>query len=229
MDIQKYDKPPPLVTGMLSGSDSESEKELLLPPKPGVEEHGVETKEASDGLRPKLFLVLLSTIAALGGFLFGYDTGVVSGAMLRVREDFHLNSTWQEIIVSVTLAGAAVAAALGGPLSDLLGRKPVLFAASVIFTIGAAIMGAAKAPWMLLVGRIVVGFGIGFAAMSVPMYIAEMAPASMRGKLVVMNNLFITGGQFVATIMDGAFSNLSVHVGWRWADSDDTIPTRWFT
>ena len=224
MDIQnqKNGIPPPLVTGVLVKNDSDSEKDLLLPPKPGEEKHGLGTEKASDGLRPKLFLFLLTTIAALGGFLFGYDTGVVSGAMLRVRERFHLNSTWQEIIVSVTLAGAAVSAALGGPLSDCLGRKPVLLMASVIFTVGAAVMGAAEAEWMLLLGRVIVGVGIGFAAMSVPMYIAEMAPANVRGKLVVMNNLFITGGQFIATIVDGAFSNLSLDVGWRWADSDDT-------
>ena len=215
MDIQKYGKPPPLVRGVLSGKDSDSEKDLLLPPKPGEERHGVGAKKAS---RPKPFLFLLSAIAALGGFLFGYDTGVVSGAMLRVREHFHLDSTWQEIIVSATLAAAAVSAAVAGPLSDLLGRRPILFMASIVFTAGAAVMGASEAIWMLLIGRVIVGVGIGFAAMSVPMYIAETAPAEMRGKLVVMNNLFITGGQFVATIVDGALSGLGPNVGWRWVD-----------
>lgn len=76
-------------------------------------------------------------------------------------------------------------------------------------------MGAAQYPWMLLIGRIIVGFGIGIAAMAVPMYIAELAPAEMRGRLVVVNNMFITGGQFVATVIDGAFSYLGINVGWR--------------
>ena len=76
-------------------------------------------------------------------------------------------------------------------------------------------MGAALNPWMLLIGRIIVGFGIGIAAMAVPMYIAELAPAEMRGRLVVVNNMFITGGQFIATVIDGAFSYLGINVGWR--------------
>ena len=84
-----------------------------------------------------------------------------------------------------------------------------------VFTIGAVVMGAAQYPWMLLIGRIIVGFGIGIAAMAVPMYIAELAPAEMRGRLVVVNNMFITGGQFVATVIDGAFSYLGINVGWR--------------
>ena len=95
----------------------------------------------------------------------------------------------------------------------MLGRKPVLMLASLVFTAGAAVMGAAQVKEMLLVGRIVIGLGIGLAAMAVPMYIAESAPVHLRGILVVVNNLFITGGQFIATIVDGAFSSLGF--GWR--------------
>ena len=204
------------VDGRLSGDDSDSEKELLLPPKlPEKGEEGIHVtiKKESGGM--KLYLVLLTVFAALGGFLFGYDTGVVSGAMLKIRQEFQLDSTWQELIVSVTLAAAAIAAVVGGPLNDKLGRKPTLLFASFVFTAGAVIMGVAWKAWVLLIGRIVVGVGIGLAAMAVPMYIAESAPADMRGKLVVMNTLFITGGQFVATVVDGAFSYLPLNVGWR--------------
>ena len=84
-----------------------------------------------------------------------------------------------------------------------------------VFTAGAVVMAAAWTPWILLIGRIIVGFGIGIAAMAVPMYIAELAPADMRGRLVVVNNMFITGGQFIATVIDGAFSYLGINVGWR--------------
>ena len=84
-----------------------------------------------------------------------------------------------------------------------------------MFTVGAVVMGAAWSPWILLIGRIIVGFGIGIAAMAVPMYIAELAPADVRGRLVVVNNMFITGGQFIATVIDGAFSYLGINVGWR--------------
>lgn len=161
------------------------------------------------------FVVVLTMVSALGGFLFGYDTGVVSGAMLKIRETFQLGSTWLEIIVSVTLAAAAVSALFSGFLCDWIGRRPTLIVASVVFTLGAALMGASYYPSMLIAGRVVVGVGIGMAAMAVPMYIAESAPADMRGKLVVVNVLFIAGGQFVATVVDGVFSYLRNDIGWR--------------
>lgn len=163
----------------------------------------------------KGFIYVLTFFSALGGFLFGYDTGVVSGAMLEIKETFHLSSTWVELIVSVTIASAALSSLVAGFLCDLVGRKPTLILASAIFTVGAVVMGAALSPWMLLIGRVVVGVGIGIAAMSVPMYIAESAPSHMRGKLVVVNVLFITGGQFIATVVDGIFSFLDHTVGWR--------------
>ena len=188
-----------------------SEKVSLLPSPSHVQVLPSETKP----LKTKPFVILLTVVAALGGFLFGYDTGVVSGAMIKIRETFQLTNTWQEVIVSVTIAAAAVSAAVAGLLCDLLGRKPTLILASIVFTIGAVVMGAAVQAWMLLIGRIIVGLGIGAAAMASPMYIAESAPPEMRGKLVVVNNLFITGGQFVATIVDGAFSYLPRDIGWR--------------
>ena len=168
------------------------------------------------GSTNKAFLILLTMIAALGGFLFGYDTGVVSGAMLNIKKTFHLSATWQEVIVSVTIGAAAISAAVAGVLCDLIGRKPTLIVASIVFTVGAVVMGAAVNAVMLVIGRIIVGLGIGAAAMASPMYIAESAPYHMRGKLVVLNNLFITGGQFVATVVDGAFSYLPIKIGWRY-------------
>ena len=184
-----------------------------------------------DRWKAKLFLALLTFFSAIGeltcscgivttsfcpppgGFLFGYDTGVVSGAMLLVDKEFSLTPFWHELIVGITIGAAALAAAVAGVLSDMLGRKPVLMLASVVFTAGAVLMGAAINAYMLLAGRATVGLGIGLAAMAVPMYIAESAPAEMRGKLVVLNNLFITSGQFIATIVDGAFS--TVPQGWK--------------
>lgn len=137
--------------------------------------------------------------------------------MLKIDEEFKLSPIWHEVIVASTIGAAALSAALGGVLSDTFGRKPLLLLASAVFTIGAVVMAAANGQGMLLGGRIIVGIGIGFAAMCVPMYIAESAPAGIRGKLVVVNNLFITGGQFVATLVDGAFAE--VYSGWRYAFS----------
>ena len=163
----------------------------------------------------KVFVIILTLFAALGGFLFGYDTGVVSGAMLKIKASFSLTSIWVELIVSVTIASAAVSAVVAGFLCDLIGRRWTLIIASLVFTGGAVIVSTSLHSWMLLIGRLVLGVGIGFAATTVPMYIAESAPARMRGKLVVVNVVFITGGQFIATIVDGIFSYLPTNVGWR--------------
>ena len=106
-------------------------------------------------------LAALAFFAAIGGCLFGYDTGVVSGAMILVDEAFNLSHLWHELIVSVTVGAAAVAAIIGGVLSDVLGRKPVLIISSVVFTAGAVLMAAAPMKEVLLAGRVVVGLGIG--------------------------------------------------------------------
>ena len=117
------------------------------------------------GSRPKekttRFVYLLTFFSAIGGFLFGYDTGVVSGAMLQINRVFSLTTVWQELVVSVTIAGAALFAVVGGFSNDLLGRKPTILFASLVFTAGAAVLGAAFNVIMLLIGRIIVGFGIG--------------------------------------------------------------------
>lgn len=138
-----------------------------------------------------------------------------AGAIIEIRKAFKLDSMWLELFVSVTIAAAALSALISGFLCDWMGRRPTLIMASLIFTAGAVVLGASYYVAMLVIGRIVVGVGIGMAAMAVPMYIAESAPANVRGKLVVVNVLFITGGQFVATIVDGVFSYLSYDIGWR--------------
>jgi SP family myo-inositol transporter-like MFS transporter 13 len=108
-----------------------------------------------------LYVVLLSAFSAIGGFLFGYDTGVVSGAMLLLKDEFSLSSVDQEVVVSVTIGGASVAALLGGYLSDRFGRKVCTLFASFVFTVGALILGVAQNLCMLIVGRLTLGIGIG--------------------------------------------------------------------
>ncbi|KAH9494813.1 hypothetical protein Btru_017853 [Bulinus truncatus] len=106
------------------------------------------------------FIYVLTFFSALGGFLFGYDTGVISGAMILLRNDFSLSSVWQELIVSVTIAAAAIFALIGGFLNDRLGRRPVIMGASILFTLGSIMMAVAKDKFALLAGRVVVGAGI---------------------------------------------------------------------
>ncbi|KAL3172697.1 hypothetical protein MRX96_012749 [Rhipicephalus microplus] len=171
---------------------------------------------ASKPKAPVTRLLICTTIlSAVGGFLFGYDTGVVSGAMIQLRSHFQLNYLWQELVVSVTIAGAWAFAIVAGMATDSFGRKPVILVASFVFTVGALLMGLAFNKGMLLGGRLIVGAGIGLASMTVPVYIAEVSPAELRGFLVTINQVFITGGQFVASIVDGLFSS-DTENGWRY-------------
>ncbi|XP_013068752.2 proton myo-inositol cotransporter-like [Biomphalaria glabrata] len=162
-----------------------------------------------------VYVWLLTFFAAIGGFLFGYDTGVISGAMLLLRDKFSLSSFWQELIVSVTIAAAVVSALAGGFLNDCFGRKVVTILASFVFTAGAVVLACSSNVAMLVVGRLILGLGIGFASMTIPVYIAECAPAHLRGRLVTVNTLFITGGQFIASVLDGGFSYIKPD-GWRY-------------
>ncbi|XP_013881951.1 proton myo-inositol cotransporter isoform X2 [Austrofundulus limnaeus] len=169
------------------------------------------------------FVYVLAFFSALGGFLFGYDTGVVSGAMLLLKKEMNLNALWQELLVSSTVGAAALSALCGGSLNGWLGRRICILVASFIFGVGGVILSIAQDKVVLLAGRIVVGLGIGIASMTVPVYIAEVSPPHLRGQLVTINALFITGGQFVASVVDGVFSYLS-HSGWRYMLGLSTVP-----
>lgn len=107
------------------------------------------------------FLYLLTLLSAIGGFLFGYDTGVVSGAMILLRDDFDLTPLLQEVFVSITIASAAVFALIGGWVNNEVGRKPTILLGSVVFAIGALLLAAAVNIAMLLCGRCILGIGIG--------------------------------------------------------------------
>ncbi|XP_048222398.1 proton myo-inositol cotransporter isoform X2 [Perognathus longimembris pacificus] len=169
------------------------------------------------------FVYVAAAFSALGGFLFGYDTGVVSGAMLLLKRQLSLDALWQELLVSSTVGAAAVAALAGGALNGVFGRRAAILLASALFTAGSAVLAAAANKETLLAGRLVVGFGIGIASMTVPVYIAEVSPPNLRGQLVTINTLFITGGQFFASVVDGAFSYLQKD-GWRYMLGLAAIP-----
>jgi major inositol transporter-like SP family MFS transporter len=163
------------------------------------------------------YLVKLTVISTLGGLLFGYDTGVISGALPYLKEDLELSSVQEATVVSSLLFGAMIGALVGGKLSDALGRKGSLRVCAILFFFGA--LGSALAPSyeVMLPARIVLGVAVGAAAATVPVYLAEMAPAHRRGRMVTINELMIVGGQFLAftinAIIDAAFGGQSV---WRW-------------
>ncbi|CAL9085254.1 unnamed protein product [Musa acuminata var. zebrina] len=164
------------------------------------------------------FYVLgLTLTAGIGGFLFGYDTGVISGALLYIRDDFAAvaeNNVLQETIVSMAIAGAIIGAAGGGWVNDAYGRKKATLLADIIFAIGSVVMCAAPDPYVLIFGRLLVGLGIGIASVTAPVYIAEASPSEIRGGLVGMNVLMITGGQFLSYLVNLAFTE--VPGTWRW-------------
>ncbi|GLU20578.1 hypothetical protein SLE2022_367690 [Rubroshorea leprosula] len=163
------------------------------------------------------YIMRLALSAGIGGLLFGYDTGVISGALLYIREDFHDvdRKTWlQETIVSMAVAGAIIGAAIGGWVNDRYGRKISIMAADLLFFVGAIVMAIAPAPWVIIVGRIFVGLGVGMASMTSPLYISEASPARIRGALVSTNGLLITGGQFLSYLINLAFTKAPGT--WRW-------------
>jgi len=161
----------------------------------------------------RAFVYIAAAIAALGGLLFGYDTGVISGAELFLKNDFTLSTFALEVIVSGVLVGAAFGALVGGQLADLFGRRRLLIATAIIFGMGGIACALAPSPTFLIVGRIIVGLGIGLASATVPVYISEVSPANARGWQVSLFQLAITVGILVAYMVDYAFAAIQ---GWRW-------------
>ncbi len=167
------------------------------------------------------FVYLAAAFAALGGLLFGYDTGVISGALIFIKKEFALSTFEQELIVSIVLAGAIVGALTGGRLSDRFGRRATLLATSVVFIAGAIVCAAAESIAALVIGRIIVGLGIGLACTTVPVYISEVAPPEARGWQVSLFQLAITIGILGAYLVDFAYANSEA---WRWMLGLAVIP-----
>ena len=166
-------------------------------------------------------MYITAAFSALGGLLFGYDTGVISGAILFIEQEFSLSSIYIGIVVSAVLIGAVIGAAIGGDLADHVGRRKMILVAALIFALGA--IGTAVTPniILLIIGRIVVGIAIGIASEVAPLYISEVAPAKARGSLVSLNQLAITIGIVVSYLVDYALAPIS---GWRYMLGLAAIP-----
>jgi SP family galactose:H+ symporter-like MFS transporter len=160
-----------------------------------------------------MHVAIIAATAALGGLLFGYDTGVISGALLFLREAFHLSALMLGVVTSIALAGAALGASVAGLLADRFGRRPVLIATAGVFIVGAIASALAPGLILLLAGRLLVGIGIGGASMLTPLYLAEIAPAPARGALVSFNQLAVTVGILVSYLVGYALAGSG---SWRW-------------
>lgn len=158
------------------------------------------------------WLAMVGVVTMLAGTLFGYDQGVISGALQFITADFGLSSFMSEVVTSWVTLGALVGALLAGLLADKLGRKNTGILAGILFCAGAAISALAPATAILVVGRFVVGLGVGVASVAAPLYAAEMAPKESRGRYVSTYQLAITIGILIAYIVDDV---LSRSANWR--------------
>ncbi|MFZ3200163.1 MAG: sugar porter family MFS transporter [Candidatus Acidiferrales bacterium] len=171
--------------------------------------------------RTGFFVTIISAVSALAGLLFGYDTGVISGARLFFREDFHLTTQQDERVVGAALLGCVIGAAIGGKLADRFGRRKVLIWVALLFIIGAIGTALAQGALLLSIGRVVVGIAIGIASFTAPLYISEISPANVRGTLVSLNQLMITIGIVCSYLADYALADARA---WRWMFGVAAIP-----
>ncbi|MGQ5638988.1 MULTISPECIES: sugar porter family MFS transporter [unclassified Streptomyces] len=148
-----------------------------------------------------------AAVIALGGFLFGFDTGVVSGALLYIKRDFHLNAFEQGSVVSVLLIGAMLGAVAAGRMAENLGRRKALGIEGAVFLVGTAILVTAPGYGALLAGRLVLGLAVGAASATVPVYLSEVSPKEIRGRVLTLNQLLITTGILISYFVNLAFAS----------------------
>ena len=176
-----------------------------------------------------VYVMLICMVAALGGLLFGYDTGVINGAIGPLKTHFSLDANWAGWATGCALVGCAIGAAAAGVLSDWLGRKKVLILSAILFFISAVGTALPKSITAFIIYRIIGGLGVGAASMSSPMYIAEISPARIRGRMVSVNQFAIVSG-FLVVYFVNYFIALqgdemwNVQTGWRWMFGSESLP-----
>lgn len=169
-----------------------------------------------------IWLYIVAIVASLGGLLSGYDTGVISGALLFINETWILPDTLQGFLVSSVLIGAVIGAATNGVLADIFGRKKIIMATAVIFILGSLMCAFAPNVYVLILSRIFVGFAVGIVNFVVPLYLSEVSPKNLRGTLVSLYQWAITAGILFSYFINAVFAQAVYN--WRWMLFAGVVP-----
>ena len=168
-------------------------------------------------------LLIFSTAAALGGLLFGFDTGVISGAIHFIKIEFNLNAYQEGFAVSNLMIACVIGALLAGPIADWTGRKKVLILCAVLFTVSAILSALPRSFTELVIARFIGGMGVGMASVVSPMYIAEISPAKIRGRLVALNQLAIVVGILLSYLSNWLLVDTGIN-NWRYMLVAEILP-----
>lgn len=171
------------------------------------------------------FVIMLTFVASISGFMFGYDTGYISSALVSIGDDLGRTLTYKdkEMITSATSLGALISAIFAGISADMFGRKTCICFSNLLFIIGTILQIVAFSMWQMVIGRFIMGLGIGLGSLLSPLFISEIAPKIFRGRLTVINSLWLTGGQLIAYSIGAGLSKM--HNGWRLLIGLSIIPT----
>ncbi len=172
-------------------------------------------------------LLIFSTAAALGGLLFGFDTGVISGAIHFIKIEFNLNAYQEGFAVSNLMVACVIGALLAGPIADWTGRKKVLILCAVLFTVSAILSALPRSFTELVIARFIGGMGVGMASVVSPMYIAEISPAKIRGRLVALNQLAIVVGILLSYLSNWLLVDTGIN-NWRYMLVAEILPATTF-
>ena len=168
------------------------------------------------------WLILVTITASLGGLLSGFDTGVISGALLFINESWNLSDYLQGILVSSVLIGAVIGAATNGILADIFGRKKIIIATAIIFILGSILCAAAPDIYILILSRMLVGLAVGIVNFIVPLYLSEVSPKQLRGTIVSLYQWAITAGILFSYLINAVFAHAVYN--WRWMLFAGVVP-----
>ena len=178
-----------------------------------------------------LFLIIMKTksiwflalVAAMGGFLFGYDTAVINGAEQDIQRVFNLSATYHGLVMSSAIWGTVIGALLGGRIADNIGRKKTLLYVGLLYLVSAVWSGLASGPVSLFIARIIGGLGVGCSSVVAPVYIAEISPAEKRGLMTAIFQLDVVTGMCASQFVNMAISKIGGEA-WRWMLGAEAVP-----